>query len=171
MSQIGPRAPRSKQRQSLNGLSSGVSRNVKEGMKRNVTMFVGGVQQMCVTGWIPVSANADAAAHAFAGGGEALFPPRMAATHRGTQGRPRCRFGLCNVDPGRPHIERQRYAREYFKYRGYPPVCIINDVSQLSNDCTIRESAEGVDWGWRAVPKRVPGTAQKSCFGSLKCGS
>ena len=93
-----------------------------------------------------VSANAEAAVHALAGGGTALTPGRMAATHRGTQGRPQCRFGLCNVDPGRPHIEPQHYARAYFRYIGYPTVLINNEASQLSDDCTIPESAEGVDW-------------------------
>jgi hypothetical protein len=120
---------------------------------------------------ISVSASAEAALHAFAGGGAALTPGHMAATHRGTQGRPRWPFGLWNLGPRRRHIEQQRYTRTHFGYTSYHAVYITNEASDISDYCTTPGSARGVVRERHAAPKRVPRAEQKSCFGSLKCGS
>jgi hypothetical protein len=120
---------------------------------------------------ISVSANAEAAVPAFAGGGSVLTPGRMAATHRVTQGGPRPRFRLWTVDPGRPHIEEQRCTRKHFEYTSHHAVFVTNTASKISDYWPIFESVRGVVWEWHAAPKRVPTAAQESCFGVVQSRS
>jgi hypothetical protein len=111
--------------------------------------------------------NAEAAAHAFAGGGAALTAGRMTATHRVTQDRFRFRFGPWNVAAGPAPIEASDTLEGTSGVRPIMLFSLLMRHLKISDSGIPAERAGGVVWERHRAPNRVPRAAQKSCFGRL----